>query len=66
MEKITINLKEDEVQHLELILLEDLLKTRKKLDEDIDKNDKEAILRDFKNFVTNNNIKTKLFCGKER
>jgi hypothetical protein len=66
MEKTTINLKEDEVQHLELILLEDLLKTRKKLDEDIDKNDKEAILRDFKNFVTNNNIKTKLFCWKER
>ena len=66
MEKITINLKEDEVQYLEILLLEDILKARKKLDEDIDKNDKEAILKDFKNFVLNNNIKTKIFCGKER
>jgi hypothetical protein len=66
MEKITISLTEIEAEYIELLLLDDVLKTRKKLDKDIEENNKNEILKDFKNFVSNNSIKTKIFCGKER
>jgi len=66
MEKITINLSKEEAGYLEILLLEDVLKVRKKLDNDIEENNKEAILRDFKDCVLNNNIKTKIYCAKER
>lgn len=66
MEKITINLSEEEAKYLEILLLEDTLKVRKKLDNDIEKNNKEAILIDFRNFANNSSIKTKIICEKER
>ena len=66
MEKITINLSKEEAEYLEILLLEDVLKVRKKLDNDIEENNKEAILRDFRNFASNSSIKTKIICGKER
>lgn len=66
MENITISLNEKEAQYIEILLLENLFKIRKKLDEDIDKKDKEAILADINNIIYNNNIKTKIFCGKEK
>lgn len=66
MEKITINLSKEEAEYLEILLLEDVLKVRKKLDNDIEENSKEAILRDFRNFAFNSSIKTKIICGKER
>lgn len=66
MEKITINLSEEEAKYLEILLLEDTLKVRKKLDNDIEENNKEAILRDFRNFASNSSIKIKIICGKER
>lgn len=66
MEKITINLSEEEAKYLEILLLEDTLKVRKKLDNDIEENNKEAILIDFRNFANNSSIKTKIICGKER
>lgn len=66
MENITISLNEKEAQYIEILLLENLFKIRKKLDEDIDKKDKEAILADINNIIYNNNIKTKISCGKEK
>lgn len=66
MGKITINLTESEALYIELLLLDDVLKIRKKLDKDIEENNKNEILKDFKNFVSNNSIKTKIFCGRER
>ena len=66
MEKITISLTESEAEYIELLLLDDVLKIRKKLDKDIEENNKNEILKDFKNFAYNNSIKTKIFCEKER
>jgi hypothetical protein len=66
MEKITISLSKEEMQYIEILLLEDAFKIRKKLDDDIEESNKEGILIDFKNFVSNNSIKTKIICGKER
>ena len=65
MEKITINLSKEEMQYIEILLLEDAFKIRKKLDDDIKESNKEGILIDFKNFVSNNSIKTKIMCGRE-
>lgn len=66
MERTTISLSKEEMQYIEILLLEDAFKIRKKLDDDIEESNKEGILIDFKNFVSNNNIKTKIICGKER
>lgn len=66
MEKITISLSEKEAKYLEILLLEDVLKIRKKLDNDIEDNNKEAILRDFRNSVSNSSIKAKIICSKEK
>ena len=66
MEKITISLSKEEAKYLEILLLEDVLKLRKKLDNDIEENNKEAILIDFRNSASNSSIKTKIICGKEK
>lgn len=66
MKKTTISLTKEEMEYFKILLFNDALRLRKKLDEDIDKNDKAAILFDFKNSITNYSIKTKIFCEKER
>lgn len=65
MERTTISLSKEEMQYIEILLLEDAFKIRKKLDDDIEESNKEGILIDFKNFVSNNSIKTKIICGRE-
>ena len=65
MERTTISLSKEEMQYIEILLLEDAFKIRKKLDDDIEESNKEVILIDFKNFVSNNSIKTKIICGRE-
>lgn len=66
MDKITINLTEKEVMYLKTLLLDDAFKTRKKLDESINENNKETIIKCFNFITTNNSISTKIICGEEK
>lgn len=63
MEYIKVELTKSEADYIKMLLLDDILKVRKKLDKDIEENNKEDILKDFKNSIVNNSIKTKIYCG---
>lgn len=63
MEYIKVELTKSEADHIKMLLLDDILKVRKKLDKDIEENNKEDILKDFKNSIVNNSIQTKIYCG---
>lgn len=60
MENIKIELSKSEMEYIQVLLLDDILRIRKKLEKDIDDNNKDAILKDFKNSVTNNSIQVKM------